>query len=243
MPGGGTLTIATALRVLDSSYCDSSSYALVAGDYVCVSVIDTGSGMSEEIKKHLFEPFFTTKPRGQGTGMGLAAVFGTVTGHRGAIEVESESGTGSRFTILLPAGAPLDALPAVSPEKIDTLPEGLTVMVVDDEDAVRRVAATVLQRAGCTVITCSGGAEAIERYRSRQKHIDLVIADMVMPGMNGRDLFAALRAVDPRAAILITSGYTSGSDIEELLRDGARGLLQKPYLVHELISAVLRAIS
>jgi two-component system, cell cycle sensor histidine kinase and response regulator CckA len=229
MPDGGRLTIATANLTLDAAQCASRPW-MTPGNFVSLTVSDTGAGMTDEVKAHLFEPFFTTKERGRGTGLGLAMVYGAVKQHDGSIEVESRMGRGTQVRIFLPA------LPAGTASVAVTRPEGAaapgggeTILLVEDEVAVRHLAARVLQRRGYRVIACADAGEAVAAATDRDGRIDLLLSDIVMPGMNGRVLAERLRAVWPGLKVLLTSGYS-----EEMVeqRAGAEGdidFIAKPY--------------
>jgi CheY-like chemotaxis protein len=194
--------------------------------------------MDEETQRHMFEPFFTTKAEGKGTGLGLPAVYGTVQSHRGCLQVESAVGDGTTFDVYLPcdegrgeeegAGEPASAEPH----------RQLSVLYIDDEDVLRKTAEVVLRQLGHTATLAGSGAEAQRIYAAKWQDIDLVILDIVMPGMSGRETFDALRAINPDARVLLSSGYSVDSEAQELLRRGAKGFIQKPFTIEELQSAL-----
>ena len=224
MPSGGELSFATS--VVDVSQ-KAAGLEIEPGKYLLVSVADTGGGMTAETKKHLFEPFFTTKEPGKGTGLGLASVYGTVKSHQGAVSVYSEEGHGTTFRIYLPL---LEAGTVVAAVQSSPAPSitGARILLVDDEEMVRKVVSAQLQHLGCHVTACGSGAEAIEFYRGSWQSVDLVILDMVMPKMGGRELFQALRGINPGIRALLSSGYSINGDAQGILDDGVMGFLEKP---------------
>jgi PAS domain S-box-containing protein len=240
MPEGGVLALATDRRELDHTACQRLGVVGPAGAYVCVSVSDTGIGMNEETKRRIFEPFFTTKQQGKGTGMGMAAVYGTVKTHGGSIRIESQPGAGARVEVFLPLC--LDELPGAGsppePPARASVPPACHVLLVDDESSVCQVTGLVLERSGCEVTVARNGAEAVDIYRERRDEIDLVFLDMVMPVMGGRETFLALQEIDPDVVVLVTSGYSVAGEAQELLDRGARRFIQKPYRNADLIQAI-----
>lgn len=238
MPKGGRLVITTCSE--DLSEATAVSMGVVPGPYLRISVADTGEGMTPEIRKHLFEPFFTTKPVGKGTGLGLASVHGTVGNHRGAISVESEPNAGTTFTIHLPllATPPARAV-ARSGSKVRVAHgRRRRVLLVDDEEAILDVSAAMLRHLGYEVDAFQDGKVAIAHFREAWARIDLVILDLQMPQLGGREVFAALRAVDPRVRALVASGFSVEDEAREIVNDGAKGFLQKPFTLAQLAKAV-----
>ncbi|MDB5050026.1 MAG: hypothetical protein JWO30_3097 [Fibrobacteres bacterium] len=236
MPEGGVMGFATeALEIPGSPGAKGGDRAgqaefsdLPPGSYLHLSVTDTGTGMSDEVKRRAFEPFFTTKPVGKGTGMGLASVFGTVNAHKGGVAVESVSGHGTRFRVYLPlTGREAEANPP--PAAQTGSPQGLRVLIVEDEGPIRDLIGDMLRAGGHSVIGASGGHEALVIYRERWREIDLIILDMVMADIDGFRTFRELRRINPEAKVIISSGYSPEGEIQTLLDEGAKGLLQKPY--------------
>ena len=199
MPGGGHLYIDAENVTLDESYLKSDS--IQPGKYVKVSVTDTGVGMDERTMARIFEPFFTTKEMGRGTGLGLASVYGIVKGHKGVINVYSQVGHGTTFNIYLPATKEEVKRPAQTTDEVMTGDE--TILLVDDEEMILNVGKEILETLGYSVITASGGREAIEVYRMQRGDVDLVILDMVMPDLEGGKTFDALREIDPKVAVIL----------------------------------------
>ena len=237
MPHGGEILFATDVVSLEEESCDC---VIAGGPYIRVSITDTGAGMSREIQSHLFEPFFTTKEQGKGTGLGLAAVYGTVKNHHGAVTVYSEEGHGSTFKVYFPlledhANAPIRAV-AERPEL-----GALRILVVDDEEGARNILVDMLQELGCTSTVCCDGEEAVLRYQSLWPQIDLVILDMIMPRMGGRDTFIAMRAINPAIRALLSSGYSINGEAQMILDEGVRGFIQKPFCLAELTEKLAAA--
>jgi PAS domain S-box-containing protein len=222
MPDGGELFIGTQL---------------VDAGVVRITVADTGTGMSEQTLKHLFEPFFTTKEVGKGTGMGLASVYGAVQIHKGTISVESALGRGSTFEIELPRATPPSERAAAEGPGLVSL-AGRRALVIDDERDAREVVTTLLSRAGCQVRAYADAREAVAAFAEGWREIDVVILDMVMPGMGGPAAFAALQRIDPRVRVLLLSGHSIDGEAQALIDKGARGFLEKPFEAAILLETV-----
>jgi PAS domain S-box-containing protein len=232
---GGTLTIDTADIEVDEAYAGGRP-GLEPGRYVRLRVSDTGSGMSKETLQRAFEPFFTTKPKGEGTGLGLATVYGIVTQAGGYISLYSELGLGTRVNILLPATDQV-AAPAKSPESVSSA-AGETILVVEDAEDLREVVGRILSRNGYHVIIAANGPEAIEAANVHNAHIDLLLTDVVMPQMQGKELAERITAMQPGIKVLFMSGYA-----QPML--GASGtlepgvvLLEKPFTEPLLLARV-----
>jgi len=206
--------------------------------YVVLTVRDTGVGMDEYVKSRVFEPFFTTKEPGKGTGLGMAMVYGIVRNHGGFVDLHSEVGKGTTVQVYLPV--PVESQPQPEGEVATGVAEGSgeLILVVDDEEPLCNLLREVLTRRGYRVLVARSGEEAIDLYQQWREEVDLVILDMVMPGMSGSEVFEALLRLNPRTRVLLSSGYTQEGAAGELLRKGARGFLQKPYLITELTAKV-----
>lgn len=229
MPGGGLLKIETHVTTLDEAYCHLFRYAK-PGRYVQMRVTDTGCGMDAETKRRIFEPFFTTKEIGKGTGLGLAMVYGIIKQHNGLIEVYSEPGQGTTFEIFLPVeDNPIE----VVAEPIESELQGgtETILLVEDEDSLRRLAGTVLEELGYNVLLASDGIAGVETFARYEHEIDLVILDVVMPRMSGRDAYERIRAISPSVAIMFTTGYSAEMAHTRFIEDTGSALMQKPYSV------------
>jgi len=239
MPDGGRLAFSTQNTFLDEAHCRSSAFELSPGEYLVVEVADTGTGIAPEHLSRIFTPYFTTKAAGKGTGLGLAAVYGIMKQHHGAIEVSSTPGFGTVFRLLFPVAA-VQVKPQRAIER--PLPGTGTILLIDDEEIIQSAAQAILQRLGYEVLVARDGMEGLATFAKYQEDIDLVLLDMVMPGMGGRECFYRLRALDPEVRVLLASGFSQSGDLAAILRDGALGLLRKPYNTLDLSRAVLESI-
>ena len=240
MPEGGQLVIETANVLIDADY-PISHLGVKPGSYVLLSVSDTGTGMDNETLGHIFEPFYTTKSPGQGTGLGLAMVFGIVKQHHGFINCHSEVGKGTTFKIYLPVMSKDQEHFLESEEEILVFGTE-TVLLIDDEDLVRELGRRILTRNGYTVLTAVNGAEALEVYIREKEHIALVILDLIMPSMGGKDCLKKILDIDPRARILISSGYSAEASTKECFDLGAKGFVAKPFRFKELLKQVRKVL-
>jgi two-component system cell cycle sensor histidine kinase/response regulator CckA len=240
MTRGGVLTIETANVTLGDDYV-AQHPEVAAGDFVMVSVSDTGVGMDAATMRHIFEPFFTTKPPGKGTGLGLATCYGIVQQHGGSIGVDSEPGIGTRFRVYLPRV--WDAAPANVPQGVDvSLAGNETLLVVEDDALVRHVAVRVLEGLGYRIIEAAHGAQALSLYQARNGPIDLVVTDVVLPGMSGKELADKLRQAQPDIKILYTSGYAEDTIVHQGVVDQGVHFLAKPYVPSELARRVRQVL-
>ncbi len=241
MPNGGILTLAAKNLTLDENFAAMSPDAK-AGTYVCVSVIDTGTGIPPELLDRIFEPFFTTKEVGKGTGLGLATVLGIVRGHGGFIRVNSRLGRGTTFELYLPASPQAKADEKSAGESLPPEMHGELVLVVDDEAHVRDVIQQLLEKHGYRVATAAEGSEAMKFFAQHRAEIKAVVTDLMMPGMDGAALIRALRHLDPRLPILIMTGMGEQTDIKGIQSLGLPVLL-KPFVRGELLTALYQAIA
>ena len=235
LDGGGEVLIETRNLTLDEAACLAWDQA-VPGDHVLLAVTDNGSGIDEAVLPHLFEPFFTTKPAGRGTGLGLATVYGVVTQHGGAIRVRSRVGEGTRFEIVFPRRAGTAATEHGTPATAGGGNE--TVLLVEDEPALLRLGTLLLTRLGYRVISAPRPEDALRLADEHAGAIDLLITDVVMPGMNGREVAARITARDPRVKCLFTSGYTADVVAHHGVIDAGVHLLEKPFSLDRLAAAV-----
>jgi PAS domain S-box-containing protein len=253
MPEGGTIAFETRRVDLDQAACAALPFALTPGPHVELCVRDTGVGLSDSARAHLFEPFFTTKGMGKGSGLGLAEVYGTIQAHRGAVTVESAPGHGTSVALLLPATEeqPHEAIAPPPPPEPDRTRKvacagkkparPLRVLLADDERNVRLSLGLLLRTSGHEVIECQGGAEAVARHREAGRGIDVVILDMMMPDMSGRDVFARLRATDAGLPVIVSSGFSDGTELDALRGEPGVYYLAKPYTAEQLERALADA--
>jgi two-component system, cell cycle sensor histidine kinase and response regulator CckA len=235
MPRGGTLSLRTrAVELTQEDGLRMFGCPIQRGGYVQLRVEDTGEGMDAHTMERIFEPFFTTKELGKGTGLGLATVYGIVKQSGGYIQATSTVGQGSTFEVYLPAsgGAPSGGATAAAQET--PVGRGETVLLVEDEDAVRLAARKALARGGFNVVEARNGEEALQRWRERSA-VDLVVSDLVMPEMGGRELASKLREDAPRLKVLFTSGYTDDAGIRQGALDSGTGFLSKPFTPEALV--------
>lgn len=232
MPDGGTIRISSANMHLSQKNRQQGHFTLEPGAYLVVECSDTGPGIAAADLPHLFEPFFTTKEQGEGTGLGLAAVFGTVQQHCGAVTVANNPVRGATFRVVLPLadkGIDLQKKAESSARKGTG-----TILVVEDEEIMRSTVKMTLERLGYSVLLAENGKQALDRFSEDPSAIDVVLLDMIMPVMNGRDCFAAMKNIDPTVRAILTSGFTYGDDIEQMKSAGLSGCLSKPYRGAEL---------
>ena len=237
MPEGGDVF----LRTINIPYGDMKGklYNPKPGDYVLLTVTDTGIGMDPKTVERIFEPFFTTKELGRGTGLGLASVYGIVKGHGGYVDVESEKGRGTTFKIYLPASNREVYKTIKAPDHI--LKGTGTILLVDDEEMVLEVGEKLLKVMGYHVLTAREGREAIELYKKHRETVDLVLLDIIMPNMKGGEVFDRLKEINPDIKVLLSSGYSIDGEATKILERGGKGFIQKPFDM-EALSQSIRAI-
>ncbi len=231
MPDGGTLSFRLAPVTIDVADCRRFAEEIAPGEYLEITVRDNGVGMDAGTQARIFEPFFTTKR--EGTGMGLAAVYGAICSHGGAIAVDSRPGRGSAFRLVLPREAIGVALGSDSYPELQTVGRG-RILVVDDESLIRELLLNVLGDLGHEVVAYGNGRRALEHFRDHAAEIDLVILDVVMPEIDGIALLHELREIDPEARVLLSSGYDVDDQVSALEPGAIVGLLLKPYSVGEV---------
>ena len=230
MPGGGNLYLQTENVTLNENYV--RHFSAKKGDYVKISVKDTGVGMDEDTIKRIFDPFFTTKDRSRGTGLGLASAYGIIKNHGGIIIAYSRIGQGSTFDVYLPA----------SPKKIaqkeelnrEALKGSETVLLIDDEDIIIDIGEQILERLGYRALMARSGKEAIEIYQANKNEINIVILDMIMPDMGGGETYDRLKKINPEIRVLLSSGYSIDGQASEIMNRGCNGFIQKPFNVEQL---------
>ena len=237
MPGGGDLFLKT-INVTDTDIT-GKHHKVQPGNYVLLTVRDTGVGMDKETRGRIFEPFFTTKGLASGTGLGMASAYGTIKGHDGYIDVDSEKGEGTTFSIYLPATEKV-----IEEKKVlfDGLVKGKgTVLLVDDEEMVLEAGEELLNHLGYEVLLAQNGQEALELYRKDQNKIDLVLLDMVMPVMGGGEAFDRMKEINTNVKVLLSSGYSLEGEAKEILKRGCDAFIQKPFKLEQL-SQKLRGV-
>lgn len=245
MPQGGVLKLETDIVYLDEYYCIHSSYEITPGKYLQISVSDTGIGMDKQTLHHIFEPFFTTKEEGKGVGMGLAAVYGTIKSHNGAIEVESKVNKGSVFRIFLPLlkKEHLDPVDNINPVKESCIEGNAHILLVDDEKMLCEMVKEMLESIGYKVSIAYGGKEAIQFYKHNWNVIDIVILDMIMPYMDGYQTFVELQKINGAVKVLLSSGYSLNEEAQKILNAGVLDFIQKPYKKAHLSHIIAKTLS
>jgi len=240
MPDGGRLTIACQSMDLDEHTCKAHANAK-PGKYCMINVADTGTGMPADVIQKILEPFFTTKGPGKGTGLGLSVTHGIITSHEGFMDIFSEPGKGTTVTVYIPL-APQGEVQIQAPAGDEIRCGTETILVVDDEAAVLRLAERIFQTVGYTVYKADTGAEALEIYREHRDEIALVVLDMIMPEMDGTAVFKKLKALNPSVKIVLSSGYSADGKASDLMAQGASAFVQKPFVIASLCNTVRRVI-
>lgn len=245
MQSGGVLSLGVRNVDIDDRYAAMDG-GISAGAYVMIEVADTGVGMSKEIQERIFEPFFTTKELHQGTGLGLSSVLGIIRSHGGFVNVESEVGKGSTFSVYLPVldGVSAEVAPVASGSDPELLPKGSgeCILVVDDEVSVLTITQQTLESFGYAVVTAEDGAQAVARYVEKRGEIALVLIDMVMPVMDGPSCVSVLQRLNPEVCVVAASGLTPNADPKRMRDLGVKHFLPKPYSADDLLQMVRRAL-
>ena len=239
MPSGGRLYLETQNIIPDRQQC--RTYNLERGPYIKISVTDTGVGMDLVTQKRIFEPFFTTKGVGKGTGLGLASAYGIIKNHGGIINVYSEKGHGTTFTLYLPASGAKAA--ETKPDEGSLLTGDETILIVDDEPTNIDSMKELLEALGYKIRTALSGKKAIELYKQHFKDINLVILDMIMPDMNGKETLVRLIEIDKDVRVLLSSGYSINREAKTILELGCKGFIQKPFRIEELSRKIRNVLS
>ena len=234
MSPGGDLYLKTRNVMLDSNYV--KPYKVEPGKYVEISVSDTGVGIDRKTRERIFEPFFTTKEMGRGTGLGLASVYGIIKSHGGYIDVSSEKEKGTTFTLYLPASENEAVQEKAVPAEM--LKGTGTILLIDDEKMILDVGRELLEELGYTVLSALSGREALDIFQKNSDKIDLVIMDMIMPGMGGGETFDRLRTINPNIKVLLSSGYSVNGQASKILHRGCDGFIQKPFNLNQLAEKI-----
>ncbi len=234
----GDLTVKTENVFLDKN--TARTFDLKTGKYVKISVIDTGIGMDSQVRQRIFEPFFTTKEVGKGSGMGLASAFGIIRNHNGIIDCQSEKDKGSTFSIYLPATY-ISAIEE-SEETFALLKGSETILLVDDESFILDVGRRLLKELGYRVFIAGSGKSALKIFAACHADIDLVILDIVMPEMGGKEVYARMKQIESDVHVLLASGYSMDSQAHDMIEDGCHGFIQKPFKFNELSSQIRKSL-
>ena len=241
MPDGGKLTLTTSNVKLDEEFCRTHMDAK-PGEYVRLSIADTGHGMDAKTMTHVFEPFYSTKPTGEGTGLGMAMAYGIVKNHHGAIVCESQKGMGTTFHIYLPAAkAGVKKAAAKKKTKLQK-GSGETILVIEDEAVLRKLMKQALTLNGYDVKTAENGEDGMAIYEKDPGAVSLIILDLIMPGMGGKQCMRELMRTDPEAKVIIASGYTSATARQEISDMGAAGFIEKPYDFQDIFKIIKEVI-
>jgi PAS domain S-box-containing protein len=241
MKDGGTLTLETSIT--RGAQLSESFTGAAAQNYACIRVRDTGSGMSKQVKSHIFEPFFTTKERGKGTGLGLSVVYGVVNNHRGFVQVESEPNAGTTFVVYLPVEHSTEESGTRHPSKIprrQNAPQ--TILLVEDEEMLRDLGVTILESEGYRVLAAKDGMEAVALFEAHRDDIGLVVCDLGLPRLGGREAFLKMKESRPGVRAIVASGYLEPAIRSEMLKAGVIDTIQKPYDFNELLTKIRSAI-
>jgi CheY-like chemotaxis protein len=237
----GTITVSTENVVLDQNFCEVNPFPLTPGGYICIHIKDTGCGISPELQGKIFEPFFTTKSVGRGTGLGLAAVYGSIKEHKGAITVYSEEGRGTIFSIYLPVCSEISY---EAPDENQEIQHGSgCILIIEDEEIVRATAVNILFDLGYEIITATNGEDGLEAFKANISRIDLVLLDMVMPKMNGMDCFRKIKKISPDMKIILSSGFARNTDINQLFKEGLNDFIKKPYRRASLSTTIAKVLN
>ena len=238
MPDGGELSLETKTVVLDEQYC--KPYGVQPGPYAKITVTDTGIGMNESTRRRIFDPFFTTKEKSRGTGLGLASAYGIIKNHDGIINVYSESGFGTTFNIYLRISE--NEMHQEVTMECEMVKGSETILIVDDEDMIIDVGQAMLEKLGYRVVVSKNGQEAVEKVAVIGNEIDLVILDLIMPGMDGGKTFDHIRAIRPEMPVMLSSGYAINGLATEIMRRGCNGFIQKPFNITALSRKVRKIL-
>jgi CheY-like chemotaxis protein len=237
MPDGGKVVITTSNASLDDAWTRLHPGSKV-GDYVMLSVADTGTGIDSETLAHIFEPFFTTKERGKGTGLGLATVYGVVKQSGGYVWVETAPGKGAAFQIYLPRIEEPVSVPEVVAPIVEAFRGAETILLVEDADALRKLTHMLLEQHGYRVLVAENGAAALQLIEQKPERINLLLSDVIMPGLNGRALAERLQLRQPGLKVLYMSGYTDDAIVDHGVLAAGTHLLHKPFSEESLIHKV-----
>jgi PAS domain S-box-containing protein len=238
MPEGGDIFLQTDYATLEKTFCQP--HGIEPGRYVKISIMDTGIGMDKTICRQIFDPFFTTKGKGRGTGLGLASAYGIIRHHKGTITVYSELGRGTIFNIYLPASD--KEIHREAPVDRSLIKGSGTILLIDDEQMIIDVGEALLEKLGYRTMICRSGEEAVRTVTDQAGSIDLVILDLIMPGMNGEMVFDRIRQISPHLPIILSSGYAIDGQAQKIMDKGCNGFIQKPFDISKLSQAIHRIL-
>jgi signal transduction histidine kinase/CheY-like chemotaxis protein len=241
MPRGGTLSFSTETVRMRSGEPPCDKLMLAPGKYVKISMSDTGTGMTPDVRERIFEPFFTTKEPGKGTGLGLSSVYGCMKRHGGAIAVESSPGEGTTFSLYLPAGLAVNGA-GPPPEEVLVRGSGF-VLIVDDEATICEILTEIVASLGYGSFLCSDPMEAMTYFRDHHTEIDAVLLDLVMPGMSGSECFEKMKEIDPAVAVVIVSGCGDERELKKLKDGGVSTIVSKPFTAGKISKSLYEAIA
>jgi len=238
MPGGGELSLKTGNVRLTVE--EAAKFAITPGRYVNVTVSDSGLGMDAQTRERIFDPFFTTKEMGRGVGLGLAMVYGIIRGHGGLIDVSSEPGLGTVFSILVPASEKDVVTEKGKPQTVERGDE--SILIVDDESVVLEVSRSMAEFLGYKVYAFADARDALTLYQEKKAEIDVVILDMIMPGMSGEEAFDRLREINPDVKVLLASGYSLNGKAQKIMKRGCKGFIQKPFTLKTFAQSIRKTL-
>ena len=238
MPDGGDLLLKTSQVSLDETVC--KPHQAEAGRYVTISMTDTGIGMDEATRRRIFDPFFTTKTMGRGAGLGLASAYGIIKNHGGMIKVYSVPDHGTTFNIYLPASEKEVCQEDAPPGRLHS--RSATILLIDDEELIINVGKAMLEKLGYRVVVANGGQKGIDVVAAMGNEIDLVILDMIMPGVDGYTAFDRIRKMQPKMPVILSSGYAINDQTMRMMQKGGRGFIQKPFTMSFLSQKVRQVL-
>ena len=244
MPDGGTIKITTESIYIDKNYSLNNS-PIPAGHYIKTNIEDTGEGIPEHLKNNIFEPFFTTKATGKGTGMGLSIAYSTVKNHDGFIDIYNKKDSGAVFSIFLPLS--FDKIDQKEQTKETTTLKNnnnnYSILIAEDEEILRNMVSETLTKEGYRIYTAEDGDQAINIYKDKWPKIDLVLLDLVMPKVSGVDAFTEMKSINPDVKVIVTTGYSFNNNIQDLISEGVKDIIMKPYKLSDLLNTVLKRLS
>lgn len=242
MPNGGKLSIQTENRYLDQHHSESQYFTVAPGHYLAISITDSGIGMDQLQMSHLFEPFFTTKDKSKNNGLGLASIYGIIKNHKGSVAVESKRGTGTTFTLFFPVNMENENMVSKACNDNNKQTSIKNILLVDDDEIIQDAVGEMLRWLGFGVVIATNGYDAINLVENAPDRFDLIILDILMPQMNGKECYRKIKQINPNLKVLISTGYSTSEDKKELLNEGVVGILEKPFESAQLTQAIQEAM-